>query len=208
MAGILSRIPLVRRLVAPPATADDARALWTEACGHFATSVLNPSSPAEMRGVGEALSLLGVADRRTFLDRCVLALGDRIYLPFTPGSETKEWGAWRQVLACARAHEVVRQASSSGFVGFQWNYFANHAKRGMVEARALLAAICVDWRFRRRSPDADRTAAELYHYGCTAADVEAAARLVEGSMAGVRRGEMQGDAAAWVIGWVEERRKG
>ena len=207
MVGILSRIPLVRRLVSPHVTADDARDLWRDACAHFATRVLDPTNPLDMKHVGEALVLLGVADRRTFLESCVLAIGDGIYLPFAPGAPTKAWTAWRQVLACARAHEVVRQGMASGFVAFQWDYFANHAKRGMVEARALIASICVDWRFRHVLPDADRAAAELYAYGCTAADVDAAARLMEATAPAIRRGEIQGDAAGWVCGWIEARRK-
>lgn len=207
MAGILSRIPLVRRLVGPRLTAEDAADLWDEACIHFATRILDPTNPLDMKHVGEALVLLGVADRRTFLERCVLTIGDGIYLPFSPGATTKKWGAWSQALACARAHEVVRQAMASGFVGFQWDYFANHAKRGTVEARALLASICVDWRFRRVLPDADRAAAELYAYGCTSGDVDAAARLLEASVPAIRRNEMQGDAAGWVCGWIEARRE-
>lgn len=207
MAGILSRIPLVRRLVSPHVTANDVRDLWTDACDHFATRVLDPANPSDMKHVGEALVLLGVADRRTFLDSCVMSVGERIYLPFAPGSTTKSWPAWRQVLACARAHEVVSQAMASGFPGFQWNYYANHAKRGMVEARAILAAACVDWRFRRMLPEPDRAAAELYLYGCTAADVDAAARLMEATAPAIRRGEIQGDAAGWVCQWIEERRK-
>ena len=207
MVSILSRIPLVRRLVAPRFSADDVRDLWTAACAHFATRVLDPSNPLDMKHVGEALVLLGVADRRTFLERCVLAIADSVYLPFAPGAATKDWTAWRQVLACARAHEVVRQAMESGFPGFQWNYFVNHAKRGTVEARALIASASVDFRYRRALPDPDRAAADLYLYGCTAADVEAAARLMEATAPAIRRGEIQGDAAGWVVGWLDARRK-
>jgi len=206
VAGILSRIPLVRRFVAPRFSADDVRDLWTAACAHFATRVLDPSDPKDMKHVGEALVLLGVADRRTFLERCTLAVADAVYLPFAPGAPTRDWPAWRQVLACARAHEVVSQAMASGFPGFQWLYYSNHAKRGMVEARALIAASSVDFRYRRTLPDPDRAAADLYLYGCTAADVDAAARLMEATAPAIRRGEVQGDAAGWVVGWLEARR--
>ncbi len=205
--SVLSRIPLVRRLVPPPFSDVDALDLWTEACARFATRILDPSDPTDMKHVGEALVLLGVADRRTFLDRCVLAIADAVYLPFSPGAATRNWPAWRQIAACARAHEVVRQASESGFPGFQWNYFSNHAKRGMVEARALIAESCVDYRYRHVLPDPDRAAADLYLYGCTSGDVEAAARLMEATSPAIRRGEIQGDAAGWVVAWLEERRK-
>ena len=207
MVSILSRIPLVRRLVAPRFSADDVRDLWTAACAHFATRVLDPSDPKDMKHVGEALVLLGVADRRTFLERCTLAVADAVYLPFAPGAPTRDWPAWRQVLACARAHEVVSQAMASGFPGFQWLYYSNHAKRGMVEARALIAASSVDFRYRRTLPDPDRAAADLYIYGCTAADVDAGARLMEATAPAIRRGEIQGDAAGWVVGWLEARRR-
>jgi hypothetical protein len=65
----------------------------------------------------------------------------------------------------------------------------------------------VDFRYRRTLPDPDRAAADLYIYGCTAADVDAGARLMEATAPAIRRGEIQGDAAGWVVGWLEARRR-
>jgi hypothetical protein len=206
MGNVLGRIPLVGRYFrsATP-TSEDVVAFWAAMQQHYASTRIDKSKASEMAGIAQLLDLLGVVKKQDFLTRFTTVIDDRIYTPFEPGTPTRDWSLWGQIMVCVREHEHIRQDRASGGLGFKWNYITNPAQRAHYEAEAYRCDMVLEWRYQGRVLDAYRISRLLLSYGCTMADADVAERMLLLSVPSIKAGAIPSDVAGWACQWLDER---
>lgn len=204
----LTRLPLIGRFfrhVDPTPT--DVVAFWQVLTGHFDTQVVDKLQSAEMQAIAEALDLMGIVDKQTFLRRYTTTLGTRICIPFTVGVPNEDWPLWQQVCVAVHEHEHVHQDRAAGGLGFEWNYLTNPAQRAHYEAEAYRTNMVLEWRYQGRMFNPTVLASLLMHYGCSVADVQVAEKMLALSIPAIKAGAIASDVCRWGCNWLDARWK-
>lgn len=203
---ILTRLPLVGRFFrkANPSS-DDVREFWKVMSEKWDTKRIDKDSADEMKLVSEVLNLLGIVNRQDFMRRFTTTVGNRIYTPFKPGEPSPNWSLWSQIVVCVHEHHHVFQDRAAGGLGFEWSYLTNPAQRAQYEAEAYRTNMVLEWRYQGRMPDPRALAALLWHYGCSQADIDVAAKLLALSIPSIKAGAIASDVCRWACDWLNRR---
>ena len=207
MTNIISRLPLVRRLVAtkPALTPGDVKDFWAFMSKTYGTRIINKNNAAEMKAVGELLRIMGVMDKEAFLKNYTTTLGKTIYIPKSIGFEDANWSLWGQVVICVHEHIHVYQDEQSGGLIYEWQYVTNSADRANYEAEAYRADMELSWRYQGSMPSAKSLAAKLKNYACTNVDIKVAEKQLALSIPAIKAGVILHPVTKVAIGWLDVR---
>jgi hypothetical protein len=206
MGSILARIPLVGHLfrhVDP--TSEDVVEFWKAMQHQYATTRIDKANSAEMKIVAELLGLLGVLDKKAFLEKYTTTIGDKIYAPFTPGVPTADWSLWSQIAVCVHEHHHVYQDRAAGGLRFEWDYITSSAKRAHYEAEAYRTNMVMEWKYQGRMINPLYLAKLLANYGCSISDIEVAEKMLRLSMPAIKQGAIASDVCRWATIWLDKR---
>jgi hypothetical protein len=174
---------------------------WQYMTQHYGASVIDKRNAVEMRVAGEALSRLGIVNRKDFLEHFTTTLGHRIYVPFTPGVESEIWSLWEQIKVCVHECTHVEQYDRLGALSFSWKYLRS-AGRTQLEAEAYRSTMEMEyWRSGRIIPPATLSES-LRNYGVTADDVKVFERMLEMTAESIKRGAIINPATRKAIDWL------
>ncbi len=153
---------------------------------------------------GHFLDLIGVLDKKDFMDRFTTVLLDTVYTPFIIGVPDDHFSLWDQIsiLVHELTHVTQHDANRASF----WlKYLADKSARAHYEAQAYGADLEMHiWRYGKPY-DMRARIQSLEHYGLEPEHIDAAyvelqtyADIVWGSDAAISL------TAAWAQAWLEE----
>ena len=185
------------------------RRFWAAMLDHYDAVTCQKSHSELMALAAEALAVLGIQSKDTFLTNFVTTIctfSDVIYTPFEVGADLERWPAWSQIRVCCHECQHVVQAKREGWVKFDSLYLASSSFRAGFEAEAFGTDMEMEcWADPAFDPlaFAQSRPAVLKSYGCSDADIEqaVAALTIRASM--VKAGAVETDAAKTAIAWLE-----
>lgn len=147
-------------------TAADAKAVWDRLQEHYGTDVTPKADSAAMKAAASALGLVGVMERKVFLERYATTLGSTIYLQYEPGDPLRN--AVSQIRLAVHEHQHVVQGRRDTL--YEARYLTSKTSRATYEAEAWGAELEVAYWILGDQLDllkeADRLAAKIVNYGC------------------------------------------
>lgn len=148
-----------------PTTAD-AKAVWDHLQEHYGTDVMPKADSAVLKAAASALGLVGVMERKVFLERYATTLGSTIYMPYEPGDPLRN--AVSQIRLAVHEHQHVVQGRRDTLC--EARYLASKTSRATYEAEAWGAELEVAYWLLGDQLDllaeADRLSAKVVNYGC------------------------------------------
>jgi hypothetical protein len=211
MLKILDRIPLfqLRRVRPAEPSADDVREVWRVTCAKYGTTVVDKRTAEDQKLIARILDAMGIVPDADFMTRFVTTLGNRIYVPFTPGTVTPIWSLRAQVEVLVHENEHRVQDLLAGpdpNLEYEFNYATNSTKRAYFEMVCYRAGIATRWRLWREEPDMNRIAQSMKEsYACDDADVAMVLKMLKLSWISIRKGAMPSEVARFVCEWFEAR---
>lgn len=147
-------------------TAADALAVWDRLQEHYGTDIRLKADSATMKAAASALGLVGVMERKVFLERYATTLGSTIYMPYEPGDPFRN--AVSQIRLAVHEHQHVVQGRRDTL--YEARYLASKTSRATYEAEAWGAELEVAYWLLGDQLDllaeADRLSAKVVNYGC------------------------------------------
>lgn len=183
-------------------TAAQVQAFWAYMTQHFGSQIINKANATEMKVVSTLLGVLGIVNADDFLRNYATTLGNRIYLPFTPGVAENGWELWDQVVVGAHEHQHVVQANKLGLATYGARYLFSASTRADYEAEAYRSMFELGWWHARTLPDPDEVAQLLTGYGCSHTDIDVAATMLREAGESIQRGAILNEASATAIEWL------
>ena len=160
------------------------RGLYDHLQRRYGSRLVDRSESKPFQVLADLVSLLGIADRESYLRRTVTTIGHTIYAPFTPGEASPPYDLWTQIVVAAHEHEHIVQAEESGGdLAFILRYLVSPSDRAVFEARAFFSTFELEyWRYGEVRTSVDTITKIISgSYGLGANDVLAArAALVVG----------------------------
>lgn len=204
--SLLGRLPFVGRLFrhVDPMPADVVE-FWKAITTHYGTTLVDKASSEEMKFVAEALDLMQVVDKHAFLTNYTTTIGDKIYLPFTPGTPTDAWPLWQQIVVGVHEHVHCAQSRGVGLPAFNWNYLTSPAQRAQYEAEAYRTGMVLEWRYQGQMLNPTTLAQLLMFYGCSAADIAVTEKMLALSIPAIKAGAAGSDVCRWAMTWLDAR---
>jgi hypothetical protein len=203
--GLLNSLPIIGKFfVSREPRSEQVTAFWAYMQAHFGTSLLNQLNNAEIDLITQALDTIRIGDRASFLNRCSLTIGKRIYVPFEPGVARPGWDLWRQMVLCVHEHQHVVQHERLG-LEFAARYMADRAERANYEVEALRSDLELEYWRTRKVPSTKALAERLYNYGCRKDDVAFAAKALSLAAVPVRKGAVVNESSKVALDWLNER---
>lgn len=179
---------------------------WAYMTQKFGSRVIQKDDAPAMELASVALSILGILDRNTFMERYTTTLINHIYIPFKIGVPHEHYNLWDQIRVCAHEHEHVYQFRQEG-VEFCTAYITSTASRAAYEARAMQADQELTlWR-TGLMPTVWRLAAKLSDYGCSPADIKTAEAMLGLSDQVIAQGAVISTAGKAALTWLNEKAK-
>lgn len=164
LRDVARRWPLRAWKISP--TAADALAVWCHLQEHYGTNVKQKADSAVMKAAASALGLVGVMERKVFLDRYATTLGSTIHMQYEPGDPSRP--AVSQIRLAVHEHQHVVQGRRDTL--YEARYLASKTSRATYEAEAWGAELEVAYWILGDQLDllkeADRLAAKIVNYGC------------------------------------------
>jgi len=154
------------------------------------------------------LSKLGHMDVADFMEGYSTTLGDRIYVPFTPGEEEPGQSLLRQVTTCVHELVHVRQFRRAEVYGlsFAVRYLVDPAQRALYEAEALRAGGEVLYFLSERELTKEQFVGRAEHldaYGCSKKDIDVAKNYLAMSFKTIEAGGRIDTVAKRGVDWLE-----
>ncbi len=201
------RKPTIRRTVpiniSDSPTPDEVRSFWKYMQKHYGTKVVSKASSKQMKAIAWALNLLGITDKKAFMERFVTTIGRTIYVPFDIGCHHEHWDRWQHATVCVHEHQHVEQLKRDGWK-FKWRYLTSKAKRAIYEAEAYRSNFeMYFWRYGEL-PNARKRAEMLRHYGCSNKDIDVVEKYLALSSETIKRGGIVNRATAVAMRWLNQ----
>jgi hypothetical protein len=111
---------------------------WHFMTRHFGTTIVPKNRSWLMRASGWVLDRLSIMPRDDFDERFATTIGNRIYVPFTPGVPTPAFSLWGQITICVHEHHHVTQFRREGFLPFSLRYLLSRRARMAYEVDAYI----------------------------------------------------------------------
>ncbi|MCP4678737.1 MAG: hypothetical protein GY854_25150 [Deltaproteobacteria bacterium] len=199
------RTPIIRKTIpifpSDGPLPDEVRAFWKYMQKHYGTRVVSKASSKQMKAIAWALNLLGITDKKRFMERYVTTIGRTIYVPFGLGGANEHWNLWSQIVVCVHEHQHVEQLKRDGW-RFKWRYLTSKAKRAIYEAEAYRSNFeLYYWRYGKL-PSARKRAESLRHYGCSKLEIDVTEKYLALSAETIKRGGIANGASKVAVKWL------
>jgi hypothetical protein len=182
-------------------TPEIVRGLWKHMTEYYGSEVVDKSNSTLMRVVASTLQLFGVEQASDFMTRFTTTVGATIYCPFIVGEPAPGWSLLDELYLCVHEHMHVYQWRTEG-IGFAAKYLVSSAARAAYEAEAYRSAAELSWWQSGQLIAPTALADHLRAYGCSQADIDSAAEIIELSEDAIRQGGILNPPTAVAIAWL------
>lgn len=191
----------------PEPTPEDVRAFYAWYCGRLRIRIVRKQNAPEMRVLAELLDRMGVLEKEAFIERFTTIVPPirAVYVPFEPGVPTRYHPLWEQIAVLCHEGEHMRQCSADGDGAFSWDYVTSPARRAHYEALAYRVNLELRYRFFGEMKDPRMLASSLRHYGCSATDVDVAAKEMLLAAPVIQRGIIVQQSTRIACEWLDRR---
>jgi hypothetical protein len=193
---------LVKRPTIKP---EDVSEFWQAMQARYRTSVLDKSVDEDARLIAKFLDAMGIMSGNTWLENYCSTIGNRIWIPFTPGVPHGAWDLWQQVAVCVHEHYHVGQDRSMDGLLFEYSYASNSTTRAYYEAEAYRVNMTLDWRYMGNVLDPAYLASLLKAYNCNEGDIRMVEKMLRVSLVAIKRGAIPGTITQFACNWLDAR---
>jgi len=171
---------------------------------YYGLEVVQKSDSRFMRLLAWFLNLIGVMDKKQFLEKASTVIGNKLYLPFVIGEDPDNWAFSKQISIIAHEcqHRVQRIEDGKAF---NYRYLFSSSRRAAYEADAYRVNLELYFWYTGRLLNISAIAEAIKeNYGCTSNDSAMAKKMLERSSRLVLEGLIVSKAAKVAMAWIRE----
>jgi hypothetical protein len=177
---------------------------WAYMTKKFDAKIVTKNDSSFMSAISVFLSLIGVMDKKYFMENCATTIGRTIYLPFEIGVGNSTWSLLKQVLVCAHEFQHIVQVDKEGKLKFSTNYLMYKRKRAKYEADAYRCDMEIYYWLTGYLYDPVKLANRLKGYNVNESDIEFCVNFFEASAMTIAQGGIISEASQVAIEWLEQ----
>lgn len=163
--------------------------------------IVDKSDSTMMSAVGWMLQMFGSISRTDFLSKYATTINNKIYMPYTLGSDAVPLE--RQVEVLVHELEHVEQWRSIG-AGYYFYYVLDHEKRAHFETEAMETELEMHWFLHDELLSVAYLSSRLNVYGCTSRDISVSHKHLFIYSQMVAQGIVGNEVSRTAIEWLKE----
>jgi len=166
--------------------------------------IIDKADAAEMRLVAQFIGRFIMMKDEDFLKRFATTIGDRVYLPYTPGEGSK-YQLFKQI--CTITHEARHVYDFRRHPWEMGTYLFSKSSRTESEFRAYSTYLYLYWWRYGRLPNMTALARKIRVYGCDSENERVLYGCLRMTAPIVKRGHVANSVAKRALRWLKRRCK-
>lgn len=171
----------------------------------YRIKIIDKRSAPEMKIVAWFLDRAKIIDRRNFMKYYSVLLGNKLYLPFTPGDiNDPDFPLSNQCATIIHECQHREQQFKKGVFRWVWEYATSSARRAAYEIEAYRTNMEIHFWYTGRILDPFRLGRILGNYSCTSRDIRIAQTSLARHAPYIKQGLIASAATVKALDWIRK----